>query len=184
MHKPDLSTYDNSDFDPGKNFVVKTLWYFINSWILQAYWLPVSSIKVVILRLFGATIGKGVVIKPNVSVKYPWHLKVGSYTWIGEGVWIDNLTKVEIGSHCCISQGALLFCGNHNFKKPSFDLMVNKIVLNEGSWVGANATVCPGVTLYENSILTAGSTATSDLSKNGIYQGNPAQKIKERLINE
>ena len=182
MSKPDLSAYDNSDFNPGKGFLFRTIWFYLNSWILKSYLFPVSSLKIFVLRLFGAKIGRGVVIKPNVNIKYPWNLSIGDYTWIGEGVWIDNLTQVTIERNCCISQNALLFCGNHNFKKVTFDLMTQKVELKEGSWVGANATVCPGVVLFENAILTAGSVATSSLDENGIYQGNPAQKIKERTI--
>ena len=122
------------------------------------------------------------VIKPNVSIKYPWKLIVGDYSWIGEGVWLDNLVLIEIGDNCCISQNALLFCGNHNYKKVAFDLMTRKIIMKEGSWVGANATVCPGVVFNKNAILTAGSIATSDLGENEIFQGNPAKKIKDRVF--
>lgn len=73
--------------------------------------------KIWMLRKFGAKIGKGVFIKPLVNIKYPWNLDIGDYTWIGENVWIDNLTQVKIGSNVCISQGAMLLCRNHNYKK-------------------------------------------------------------------
>jgi putative colanic acid biosynthesis acetyltransferase WcaF len=72
---------------------------------------------------------RGVNIKPGVHVKYPWNLKIGEFTWIGEDVWIDNLVKVDIGSNVCLSQGAMLLTGNHNYKKTTFDLMVGEIVL-------------------------------------------------------
>jgi putative colanic acid biosynthesis acetyltransferase WcaF len=92
------------------------------------------------------------------------------------------LDQVTIGENACLSQDAMLLCGNHNYKKSTFDLITKPIVIKNGAWVGAKATVCPGVTLNENTILTVGSIATSDLDQNGIYQGNPAQKIKERKI--
>jgi putative colanic acid biosynthesis acetyltransferase WcaF len=135
-----------------------------------------------LLRLFGAKIGKGVNIKPRVHVKYPWNLNIGEFTWIGEDVWIDNLVKVDIGSNVCLSQGAMLLTGNHNYKKTTFDLMVGEIVLHDGVWIGAKAVVCPGVTCHEHSVLSVGSIANSDLEARGIYQGNPAQKVKERVI--
>ena len=75
---------------------------------------PFSGLKVFLLQLFGAKVGKGVVIKPNVNIKYPWLLEIGDYTWIGERAWIDNLAQVKIGKNCCISQGAMLLCGNNN----------------------------------------------------------------------
>jgi putative colanic acid biosynthesis acetyltransferase WcaF len=143
---------------------------------------PFSSLKIIILRLFGAKIGKGVTIKTGINVKYPWKLKIGDYCWIGENVWIDNLNMVTIEDNVCISQGALLLCGNHNYKRSTFDLIVGEIKLKQGSWVGAKAIVCQGVTLNSHSILSVGSVATKDLQGYGIYQGNPAEKIRDRKI--
>ena len=132
--------------------------------------------------MFGAKIGKGVVLKPNINIKYPWRLRIGNHSWIGEGVWVDNLEDVIIGANCCISQGALLLCGNHNYKKSTFDLMTGKIILEDGVWVGAKAIVCGGVVCMSHAVLSAGSVATSELEAYSVYQGNPAVKIKEREI--
>ena len=134
-----------------------------------------------LLRMFGARIGKGVNIKPCVNIKYPWRLTIGDHAWIGENVWIDNLDDVVIGPHCCISQGALLLCGNHNYKKPTFDLMTGIILLEEGVWIGAMTVVCPGVTCRSHSILTVGSVATGDLEAYGVHSGNPAKFIRRRV---
>lgn len=177
----ELNKYNNNWYNPGKNKLILLLWYFVNVIFINSYFIPISSLKVFILKLFGAKIGKGVVIKPKVNIKYPWKLEIGDYTWIGEKVWIDNLDIIIIGNNCCISQGALLLCGNHNYKKSTFDLMINPIVLKDGAWIGAKSTVCPGVTVNENAILTAGSIATKNLEINTIYQGNPAIKIKNRI---
>ena len=56
------------------------------------------------MRLFGASVGKGVIINPRVNIKYPWKLVIGSNVWIGEKVWIDNLADVTIGDNVCLSQ--------------------------------------------------------------------------------
>ena len=89
---------------------------------------PSSGLKKFILKLFGAKIGRGVVIKPGVNIKYPWKLFIGDYSWIGEKVWIDNLANVVIGRSVCISQGAMLLTGNHNYAAKEFDLMVLAII--------------------------------------------------------
>jgi putative colanic acid biosynthesis acetyltransferase WcaF len=162
----------------------RLLWYFCNAVFLNSPLFPVNSFKVNLLRWFGASVGKGVVVKPKVNIKYPWKLVIGDHSWIGEGVWIENLAEVSIEDHCCISQGAMLLTGNHNFKKNTFDLMIGEIHLCSGSWVGAMTVVCPGVTMEENSILTAGSVASGDLKANSIYRGNPAVFTKRREINE
>jgi putative colanic acid biosynthesis acetyltransferase WcaF len=158
------------------------LWFLVNALFFRNSANPFSSLKVRLLRIFGAKVGKGVIIKPAVNIKYPWRLEIGDYSWIGENVWIDNLADIRIGKNVCISQGAMLLTGNHNYKKVSFDLMIGEIVLEDGAWVGAQSVVCPGVRCQSQSILTVGSVATQDLDPNGIYQGNPAEKVKERII--
>ena len=139
-----------------------------------------NGLKVAILKLFGSKIGKGVIIKPGVNIKYPWLLTIGDYSWIGEDVWIDNLAQVTIGLNCCISQGALLLCGNHNFRSETFDLIVKPITIEDGAWVGAKSVVCPGVTVKEDAIITVGSVATKSLDAATIYQGNPAVSKRKR----
>jgi len=180
--KTDLSTYTTGNFVIGSGIIKRLFWYIINVLFFINPLNPSSSIKVILLRIFGAKVGKGVNIKPAVNIKYPWNLSIGDYSWIGERVWIDNLDIVTIGNHCCISQGAMLLCGNHNYKTPGFDLMVRKIVLEDGSWVGAFGIVTPGVTLKSHAVLAVNSVATKDLESYSIYQGNPASKIKDRRI--
>lgn len=175
-----LDRYDNSWYSPGANSLIRLLWYSTNVLIFNHGFLPVSGLKVLLLRWFGASVGTGVVIKPSVNIKYPWHLTIGNYAWIGEEVWIDNLCPVSIGPHVCISQGALLLTGNHNYKVSTFDLMVGEIHLREGVWVGARAMVCPGVKADSHAVLTAGSVATQNLDAWTVYQGNPATAVKSR----
>ena len=180
--KTDLRKYDNSWYRPGGSALKRGLWYIINHLLFTHGLFPVKGIKIGLLRLFGAKIGKRVMLKPSVNIKYPWNLEVGNDVWIGEGVWIDNLTTVTIGDNACLSQGAMLLTGNHNFKATTFDLMIEKIHLEEGVWIGAKATVCPGVRCKSHSILSVNSVANKDLEAYGIYQGNPAVRIRERKI--
>jgi putative colanic acid biosynthesis acetyltransferase WcaF len=184
MKKIDLNTYDNSWYQTGGSKIKMLVWYFVNELCMNSGWLFVSSIRRSILRIFGAKIGEGVIIKPHVSIKYPWRLSIGDNCWIGENVWIDNLAEVTIGDNVCISQGAMLLCGNHNYKKTTFDLMIGEIKLEDGAWICAKSVVCPGVTMKSHSILTVGSMATKDCEAYSIYQGNPAVKIKEREIED
>jgi putative colanic acid biosynthesis acetyltransferase WcaF len=179
--RTDLSSFNNSWYDPGAGAVKRLLWYITNAlWINSSF--PLSGIKVFLLRSFGAEIGKNVNIKPHVNIKYPWRLKVGNNVWIGERVWIDNLDAVKIADNVCVSQGAFLLCGNHNYKKDSFDLITGEIILEEGVWIGAMSTVCPGVKCCSHSVLAVGSVATSQLETFSVYQGNPAKKVRERTI--
>jgi putative colanic acid biosynthesis acetyltransferase WcaF len=96
------------------------------------------------------------VIKPRVTIKYPWFLELGDHVWLGEGVWIDNHTTVRVGSHVCISQGAYLFTGNHDWNDPLFAFFCRPVTLEDGVWVGARAVVCPGSVLARMSVVGAG----------------------------
>tara|TARA_R110000868_G_scaffold58893_3_gene181137 strand:+ start:344 stop:904 length:561 start_codon:yes stop_codon:yes gene_type:complete len=183
-NKTDISSYNNSWFNPGRGALIRTLWYFVNAMVFNSYAFPFNGLKVFLLRLFGAKVGKACIIKPNVNIKYPWFLKVGDYCWIGEKVWIDNLIQVEIGNNVCLSQEAFLLCGNHDYKKTTFDLIVKPIVISNGAWIGAKAIVCPGVIVKEHSVLAAASVATKNLEAYGVYQGNPAVFVKGRIIIE
>ncbi|TKC60952.1 colanic acid biosynthesis acetyltransferase WcaF [Pedobacter hiemivivus] len=180
MKKTDLSLYNNAAYHPGANLIKRTLWFYLNALFFKTSLIPLSSLKVCLLRLFGASVGKGVVIKPCVNIKYPWLLQIGDHSWIGENVWIDNLVKVHIGNHVCLSQGALLLSGSHNYKDPAFGLITGSIILEDGAWICAKAIVTQGITAGSHSILSAGSIATKNLEAYTIYQGNPATKIKHR----
>jgi len=181
METVKLNQYNNDHYQPG-NTAKKTLWYFTNMLFFKTMLPFPSSFKIKLLKFFGANIGQGVVIKPNVNIKYPWFLAIKNNCWIGEGSWIDNLAQVSIGSNVVLSQDAYLLTGSHDYKKESFDLMLGDIVLEDGVWIGAKATVCPGVTCKTHSVLSVGSVATKDLEAYGIYQGNPAVKKREREI--
>ncbi|GAB3947973.1 putative colanic acid biosynthesis acetyltransferase [Spirosoma harenae] len=179
--KTDLSRFDNSWYDHGPRWRV-ILWFLINAYFLNTY-LPIpTSLRIAVLRLFGAKIGRNVMIKPAVNVKYPWLLTVGDYVWIGEQVWIDNLSPVTIGSHACLSQGAMILTGNHDYQRSTFDLTTRPITLEDGVWIGAKAVVCAGVQCGSHAVLSVNSVATRSLDPYGIYQGNPAVFIRQRII--
>jgi putative colanic acid biosynthesis acetyltransferase WcaF len=177
----DLSTFNNSWYTPSASKLKQVLWYTVNAIFFKSSF-PVSRVKVRLLRTFGAKIGKNVNIKPSVNIKYPWKLEIGDNSWIGESVWIDNLGEIIIGKNVCISQGALLLCGNHDYKKTTFDLIVGDIVIEDGAWIGAKSVVCPGVTCETHSILTVGSVASKRMESYSIYQGNPAVLVRRREI--
>lgn len=178
-----LAAYDNSWYQPGPAWK-RVLWYIAGRLLVNTYFPVPNTVKVGALRAFGARIGSGVVIKPKVNIKYPWFLTVENNTWIGENVWIDNLTQVTIGRNACLSQGAMLLTGNHNYSKSRFDLITGEIHLSDGVWIGAQAVVCPGVTCHSHAVLAVKSVATGNLEAYGIYQGNPAVLIRTRQIKD
>ncbi|MDX2188622.1 MAG: WcaF family extracellular polysaccharide biosynthesis acetyltransferase [Bacteroidota bacterium] len=179
MQRVDLSTYNNSWYNPG-NAIKRLLWFYINALIFKSDFIPINFIKIATLRAFGAKVGKSVTIKPAVNIKYPWHLTIGNHVWIGENVWLDSLGEIIIADNVCISQGALILTGNHNYKSPSFDLIIKPVELKEGVWIGAKSIVCPGVVCHSHAVLTVGSVANKDMDAYYIYTGVPASKVRQR----
>lgn len=177
-----LAAFSAAGFDKGAGLLKQTAWYFVNALIVRASWNPFMGIKIALLKMFGARIGRGLIIKNNVNVKFPWKLTIGDDCWIGEGVWIDNLDMVTIGNDVCISQGAMLLTGNHDYTQPSMPYRNAPIRIDSGAWIGAKAVLCPGVNVYANAILTVGSIATTDMQPATIYQGNPAKEIRKRKM--
>lgn len=175
-----LERYDAKDFDRGRPIVVEVLWLLVQELFVNT-WLPGSMLRCYVLRLFGARLGKGVNIKPRVRVKFPWRLSIGSHSWIGEGVWIDNLAEVSIGANCCISQNVYFCTGNHDWSREDFALITGGIVIGDGAWIAAGAIVGPGVTVGANAILALGSVTSKDVPAEWIYRGNPAQPVKPRV---
>lgn len=158
------------------------VWYFINAIIFQTPYFPINSLKTYLLKAFGANLGQNVLIKPSVNIKYPWKLSVGNHSWIGENVWIDNLAFVHIAENACISQGAMLLTGNHNYKQETFDLVTGEIIIESGVWIGAKSIVCPNITCLSHAVLAVNSVAVQNLEPYTIYQGNPAVAIRRRII--
>jgi putative colanic acid biosynthesis acetyltransferase WcaF len=176
-----LDRYDNSRFTRGRSLQTEALWSIVDALFVRSR-LPGSAHRRWLLRLFGARVGKSVVIKPGARVKFPWRLAMGSNTWIGEDVWIDNLEHVEIGANCCVSQGAYLCTGSHDVTLPTFDLIAKPIVIRDGAWIAARAIVGPGVIVGEGAVLALGSVAMSNLDPWRIYAGVPAKMSRERRL--
>ncbi|MDZ4876339.1 MAG: hypothetical protein CLLPBCKN_005759 [Chroococcidiopsis cubana SAG 39.79] len=177
-----LDRYTLGTYTPGAPVWKQLLWYFLAEPLFRCHWLPISQLKVWILRSFGATVGRSVCIKPGVRVKFPWRLTVGDCVWIGENAWLDNVAPIAIESHVCISQGVYLCTGNHDWSASDFKLIPAPIHIEQSSWIAARATIGPGVTVGKGAVLSLGSVAGRSLQPMTIYAGNPAQPIKQRAI--
>ncbi len=176
-----LHNYRRS-LNTGAGFLKRFLWYYTNILVFNHHFFPISTLKVFLLRIFGAKIGNAVVIKPKVNIKYPWKLEIGDYSWVGESVWIDNLDLVQLGKHVVLSQGALLLSGNHDYTSENFDLITKPIILRDGVWIGARAIVTAGVEASSHAVLSVNSVASKNLGAYAIYSGNPAVFRKNRDI--
>jgi len=141
---------------PYKNKLKFYAWYLVNITFVNSS-LPLSKIKIVLLRLFGAKIGNGVTINSSINIKFPWNLDIGNNCWLGSHVWIDNTEKVIIENDCCVSQGVYIVTGNHNFKKETFDYYGKQIKIEAHSWIRAKSIICPGANVKRDTFIKIGS---------------------------
>jgi putative colanic acid biosynthesis acetyltransferase WcaF len=178
--KTDLASFSSGNFDRGAGLFKESLWLLVSLFLFRLCPVSLSALKRTTLRAFGAKIGRGVVIKPQVKVTFPWKLEVGDHVWLGEECWLLNLEKIVIKSNVCISQRAFLCTGSHNYKLSTFDLITKPISVGDGAWIGAGAWVGPGVKVGDEAVLTACSVASSDLEAGGIFKGNPAVLVRKR----
>jgi putative colanic acid biosynthesis acetyltransferase WcaF len=137
-------------------FLKYFLWYITSSLFFNSS-IPGCKIRSILLKLFGSNIGKNIVIKPNVKIKYPWKLIIGEDVWIGENVWIDNISQVTIGSNTCISQGAYICSGSHDFHDEEFGLLMQEVEIGGNCWIAAKSLIGPGVKIEDGSFIKFGS---------------------------
>lgn len=179
----DLSKFSSAHFDRGASSLKEALWIIVRALFFLPSWPWPSSVRIFLLRLFGADIGRGVVVRSRVNVWFPWRLVVGDHVWIGEEVFILNLAPVTVESHVCISQRAFLCTGSHDHRVSNFPLIVKPIVIHTGSWVAAQTFIGPGVSIGPNSVVGACGVAMEDVPEYVIVRGNPAVVVKGRMAN-
>ena len=182
MNPVRLAEFHNEWYSPGRSAWVRAVWFLAGLPLLRASWIPLSGFRAGLLRLFGARVGRGVVIKPGVRVKYPWLFEAGDDCWIGEDAWIDNLASVRLGSNVCISQGAYLCTGNHDWSDPAFGLMVRPIEIADGAWIGAKAILAPGAAVGECAVVAAGGVVSGSVPPYEVHAGNPAKFVRKRIL--
>lgn len=164
----------------GRSKIIEIIWYLVKMvFFLTAFPWP-SKFKCIILRIFGAKVGRGVIIKPRVNIHFPWKLILGNNVWIGEEVFILNFEPITIGSNVCISQRVFLCGGNHDYRDIKFSYRNDKIIVEDGVWIGASSFIAAGVTISQDAVITAGSVATKDQPQGMICSGNPCIPLRPR----
>lgn len=178
----DLRTYDQSGFDRGRPGWFILLWWFCQAIVFPLSPHNASGIRGALLRLFGAQIGRGVLIRPTARFTYPWKVTIGDYSWVGDDVVFYSLDRITVGQHCVISQKTYLCTGSHDFCDRQFGLQTGEITIGHGAWVATDCFVAPGVTIGSNAVVGARSTVLSDLPAQQVCWGSPCRPRYERTM--
>ena len=170
------------------NFRGKPGWYVQLWWIVQALLFhPSPQImygwRRFLLRMFGAKIGKNVIIRPSVQITYPWKLSIGDYSWIGDDVVLYTLGNITIGSNAVVSQRSYICTGSHDYTKQTFDIFSKPIIIGNECWLATDVFVAPGVTIAQGMVVGARSSVYKTIEGSAaIYKGNPAVRVSDRKI--
>lgn len=178
----DLRNYDQSNFDRGR-----PSWFILLWWLVQAVTFPLSphnfnGFRRFILRLFGAKIGQGVLIRPTARFTYPWKVEIGDYTWIGDDVVLYSLENIRIGCHCVISQKSYLCTGSHDIQDAAFSLKTAGISIGNGVWIATDCFIGSGVQIGANAVIGTRSSVFSSIPAQQVCWGTPARPRYLRQI--
>ena len=139
-----------------------------------------SRLRVSVLRLFGAKIGNGVLMRPRTRVKFPWKLEIGARSWIGEGVWIHNQDRVEIGGDVVVSQGSFLTTGTHAFRRD-MALKTRSVVIEDGVWVTARCVILAGSRIRRSALILPNTVVSGEVPAGSLFGTPPGQVVGQRF---
>ena len=163
-----------------KEYFLRCLWGF-GKLVFRLTPRPCFGLRRLILRVFGATVGRNVNIYPSALIYYPWNLEIDDDSSIGEWALVYNLGNISVGKRTTISQRVHLCAGTHNYQDPGMPLIKSEISVGDEVWVCADAFIGPAVKIEQRAIVAAASVVVKDVEEGLIVAGNPSRVIKSRV---
>ena len=162
--------------------VLRVLWGLLGKPLFRLSPRPCFAWRRLVLRVFGARVGRQVHVYPTTVVYFPWNLQIGDWSALGEQALVYNLGPVTIGERVTVSHRAHLCAGTHDCRDPAMPLLKPPITIQDQAWICADAFVGPGVTVDTGAVLGARGVAVKDVPAWAIVAGNPAREIGQRVI--
>ena len=177
-----LDLFDNKGFDRGRSRFVEALWILIKCafFVTPLPW-P-NGLKRVLLRMFGAKVGRGVIIRPGVSIHFPWRLTVGDHCWIGDSTVLLNILPITFEDHVALAHEVYIAAGGHDIRSATMAPQHAPVLVKTGTWIASRAFIGPGVTVHERVVVGAGAVVIKDVGPDVVVAGNPARVIRPRVI--
>ncbi|SCW52157.1 putative colanic acid biosynthesis acetyltransferase WcaF [Paenibacillus tianmuensis] len=176
-----LDLYKQDGYSRGRSGLIVLLWWFVQGTLFRFSLHNMYSWRRLLLRAFGARIGRDVRVRSSAKFTYPWKVSIGDHSWIGDYAELYSLDRIDIGAHCVVSQHSYLCTGSHQMDDPYFGLVTKPIRVKDGAWIASGAFVYPGVTVHEMGVVGARSTVTKDVGANEVHIGAPARFMKNRF---
>lgn len=132
-------------------------------------------------------IGNNVYIGHNTILKaYHYNkMRIGQDTWIGQDCFFHSAGGIDIGNEVGIGPKVSIITSQHRPNKKEIPVLLSelefgRVIIENGSDIGVNSTILPGVTIGKGSIIAAGAVVNKDVPPFEIWGGVPAKKIGER----
>ena len=138
--------------------------------------------RCLLLRLFGAKLGRAVHPYPSARIWAPWNLEMGDHACLSEGVDCYCVAPIRIGAHTTVSQYSFLCTASHDYTRADMPLVTAPITIGERVWITADVFVGPGVTIGDGAVVTARSSVFADIPPWVVARGNPAVPVKARVL--
>jgi putative colanic acid biosynthesis acetyltransferase WcaF len=175
--KPTTYRAPSPDF---RDKLLRALWTIVWFSLFRFSPVPLHGWRRVLLRLFGAKIGKQAHPYPSARIWAPWNLTMGERSCLSAGVDCYCVAPIQLGADSVVSQRAFLCAASHDFRESGFPLVVGEIVIGDGAWVAAEAFIGPGVTIGERAVIGARAVVTKNIPASTVVAGNPATIISQR----
>jgi putative colanic acid biosynthesis acetyltransferase WcaF len=156
------------------------LWAAVELLLVTNPWQISSSLRVRALRAFGAEIGDGVVFRPRTRVKFPWKLRIGDRSWIGEGVWFHNQDLITVGHDVVLSQETMLTTGSHAHRRD-MALITRPIVIEPGAWITSRCLVLGGAHVGRSALARPMTVVAGDVPADAIVSGPDCAVVGSRF---
>lgn len=178
----DLSRFSVPRGFRGRSAAIVQLWWLVQGLLFAPSPQFMYGWRNFLLRLFGARIGRKVVIRPSARITYPWKISIGDYSCIGDFVELYTLGEITIGRNAVVSQYCYLCTGSHDMTSPTFDIFAKPIVVEDQAWLAAGVFVHPGVTISEGSVVAARAVVERDTTPFYVHRGAPAIAVRQRTV--
>ena len=163
-----------------RELVARAVWDVLSLPLFRCTPRPLWAWRRILLRCFGAQIGKNVHVYPTVRIIVPWNLRIGDNSAVGDRAILYSLGPINIGADVTISQNAHLCAGTHDFRRPDMPLMKPPITIGSGAWICADGFVGPDVQIGAMAVVGARAVVVRNVGDHEIVAGNPARVVGKR----
>ena len=149
---------------------------------LNALSITQTKERLAVVRELFAEVGDGCTVYPGFHCDNGKHIRIGNHAFINYHVSIMDRAQVTIGDHVLIAPNVVITTSNHPLdpitrREPVG--IASPVTIGDDVWIGANATILPGVTLGNNVVVGAGAVVTRDVPSNTLVAGVPARAIRD-----